>query len=121
MNEGKESWDLAEARTDQIKLRDSRGNLRAGKYGRRSCRKGRQRNRLSHKKACDKEAAFLQPSHDPSGIITWIWRQKHAENGKQQEDDDCDLKRLLHKKHDSTVLAAKSGHSNWHRRPHQTD
>jgi hypothetical protein len=57
---------------------------------------------------CDKQAALVQPNHDPGGIITWVRRQKHAENGKQQQEDDPDLKSLLHKNHDSTVWGPPS-------------
>jgi hypothetical protein len=89
--------DLAEAGTDQITLRHSRGNLSTGKHNPGSWRNGRQRNRRSYQKGCDKQAALIQPNHDPRGIITWVGRQKHAENGKQQQEDDPDLKNLLHK------------------------
>jgi hypothetical protein len=103
----KESRGLAEAGTDEVKLRNSCGNLRTGKYNPGSWRKGRQRNCWRAQKGCDKQAAFVQPNCDPGGIITWIRRQKHAENGKQHQEDDPDLKNPLHKNHDSTVLGAR--------------
>lgn len=61
------------------------------------CRKRRQRDNLRNENWCDKQAAFFQPNRDPGGVITCIRRQKHAEDGKQQQDDDPELKILLHK------------------------
>lgn len=104
MNPGKRG--LAEAGTDQVTLHSRRGKPRKGKYVPGSRRKGRQRNCRSDQKGCDKQAALVRPNHDPGGIVTWVRRQKYAENGKQQQEDDPDLKSLLHKNHDSTVLGA---------------
>jgi hypothetical protein len=106
--EGKERRDLAETATDQIELRHSRGNLRTGKYDPESWRKGRQRNRRGDQKGCDKQAVLVQSNRDAGGIISGVRRQKHAENGKQHQQDDPDQKSLLHKNHDSTVLGARS-------------
>jgi len=92
----KESRGLAEAGTDQIKLRGRGENLRTGKYNRAGYRKGRQKNCLSDKKGYDEKMALLQPNHDPGGVIAWVRRQKHAGNRKQQQDDNPGLKELLH-------------------------
>jgi hypothetical protein len=78
--------------------------MSSGKYDWVGCRKRRQKNYLRNKNGCDKQAAFFQPNHDPGGVIICIRRQKHAEDGKQQQEDDPELKILLHKAHDSTLI-----------------
>jgi hypothetical protein len=105
VNEGKrELKSLAESGTDQIKLRDRSGKVRTGKHYRRGWHKRRQGNYLSHKSWRNKQPAFIQPNHDSSGVIACIRRQKHTENGKQQQDNDPDMKILLHKAHNSTLI-----------------